>query len=121
MVEEVGREAVAMRPLAERLKIRAPSIYKHFKNREQIKREVVIDGLQEMGDQLHEALRHNSSVKDVLTAYRLIGLRNPNLYRLCTAGELHRERLPSGLEEWAGSAFYVVTEDEYTAPCCNPV
>lgn len=115
MLEEMGWEAVTMRPLAERLGIRAPSIYKHFTNREQIKSALVAHGLIEMGQALHEVVDGGGSVAAVLATYRGIGLRNPNLYRLTTAGTLDRASLPDGLEDWSGSPFYLVTGDEHVA------
>lgn len=115
MLEEVGWEAVSMRPLAERLGMRAPSIYKHFANRDQIKSALVAEGLKEMGEVLHGVLDDGGSLSDLLSAYRATGIRHPNLYRLTTSGSLDRASLPAGLEEWSGTPFYLVTGDEYDA------
>lgn len=115
MLEELGWEAVSMRPLADRLGIRAPSLYKHFSKRDQIRWALVVQGLIEMGDALHAVLARSGSVSDLLAAYRDTGRRNPNLYRLATSGTLDRARLPDGLEEWSGAPFFVVTGDEFVA------
>lgn len=115
MLEEMGWEAVAMRPLAERLGVRAPSIYKHFRSREQIKSVLVAIGLQKIGEALHDSLRNDGTVSGLLKAYRSVSIRCPNLYRLCTVGDLERDLLPPGLEMWAGAPFYTVTQDEVEA------
>ncbi|MEJ7647629.1 MAG: TetR/AcrR family transcriptional regulator [Nakamurella sp.] len=115
MLEEMGWPALTMRPLADRLGMRAPSIYKHFANRDQIKAALVAEGLIEMGQLLHAVVDTGGSVRDVLSAYRAAGLRSPNLYRLTTFGSLDRATLPDGLEEWSGTPFYLVTGDEHLA------
>jgi hypothetical protein len=38
-------------------------------------------------------------------------MSRPNLYRLATSGPLARQRLPEGLEDWAGNPWFVVTGD----------
>lgn len=115
MLEQMGWEAVSMRPLADRLGMRAPSIYKHFANRDGIKSALVAQGLIEMGTALHAVVDANGSVPDLLGVYRSAGARSPNLYRLTTSGELDRTSLPAGLEDWAGSPFYLLTGDEHLA------
>ncbi len=115
MLEEVGWDAVSMRPLADRLGMRAPSIYKHFANRDQIKSALIAQGLVEIGEVLHAVVADGGSIADVLAAYRASGIANPNLYRLTTEGPLDRANLPEGLEDWSGSPFYLVTGDEYLA------
>ena len=100
-----------MRLLAERLGIRAPSLYKHFANRDEIKSELVARGLREMGEALHDVLDAGGSSAEVLAVYRATGARHPNLYRLATTAPLDRAALPDGLEEWSGSAFWRMTGD----------
>ncbi|MFE5869216.1 TetR-like C-terminal domain-containing protein [Streptomyces roseifaciens] len=71
-----------------------------------------------MGAALHEAL-HEASAADrvpaLLAAYRRHALAHPGLYRLATTGPLPRTALPDGPEEWAGSPFYLATEDPHLA------
>ena len=40
---------------------------------------------------------------------------SPHLYRLATGGELARDLLPPGLEEWSGTPFFTVTGDPHLA------
>ncbi|MEV4329470.1 TetR/AcrR family transcriptional regulator [Streptomyces sp. NPDC049597] len=118
LLEERGRDELTMRALAERLGIRAPSLYKHFRNKEAVEAALVEDGLAEMGAALHAALREAERAERVpalLAAYRRHALARPGLYRLSTAGPLPRAALPPGLEEWAGSPFFVATEDSHLA------
>ena len=70
MLEEVGWEAVSMRPLAERLGMRGPSLYKHFSGREQIKSALIAEGLLEMGETLHAVLDGGGSLAEMLASYR---------------------------------------------------
>ena len=115
MLEESGWESVTMRPLADRLHIRAPSLYKHFSDRDQIKSALIIEGLIEIGKVLHETVDDQGTVPGLLEAYRNVGLRHPNLYRLATSGQLNRNSLPEGLEDWAGLPFYLVTDSQTSA------
>ena len=52
---------------------------------------------------------------NLLLTYRAYSLGHPNLYRLATRGPLDRQRLPEGLEEWAGNPWFVVTGDPSSA------
>jgi AcrR family transcriptional regulator len=114
LVEEEGPGALTMRRLADQLGIRAPSLYKHFPNKAALEAAIITDGLFEMGEVSHRALRPNgreTPLMNLLIAYRRYCCAHPNLYRLATAGPLARGDLPPGLEEWAGNPWYVVTGD----------
>jgi AcrR family transcriptional regulator len=103
-----------MRRLADQLGIRAPSLYKHFPNKAALEAAIITDGLFEIGEVSHRALRRNgreTQLMNLLIAYRRFCRMHPNLYRLATAGPLARQDLPPGLEEWAGNPWYVVTGD----------
>ncbi|GHF42161.1 TetR family transcriptional regulator [Streptomyces mashuensis] len=118
LLEERGRDELTMRALAERLGIRAPSLYKHFRNKEAVEAALVEDALADMGTALHTALAGASPTDRVpvlLAAYRRHALAHPALYRLATTGPLPRAALPERLEEWAGSPFFLATEDPHLA------
>ncbi|MGK5729416.1 TetR/AcrR family transcriptional regulator [Streptomyces sp. URMC 124] len=118
LLEERGRDELTMRALAESLGIRAPSLYKHFRNKEAVEAALTEDGLAEMGAALYAALRKAPEVERVpalLAAYRRHALAHQGLYRLATTGTLPRAALPDGLEEWAGTPFYLATEDPHRA------
>ncbi|WP_308295127.1 TetR/AcrR family transcriptional regulator [Streptomyces sp. NK08204] len=118
LLEERGRDELTMRALAERLGIRAPSLYKHFRNKEAVEAALVEDALAEMGAALHAALGEVPAagrVPALLAAYRRFALAHPGLYRLATTGPLPRAALPGGLEDWAGSPFFLATDEPHLA------
>ncbi|GAA3130666.1 TetR/AcrR family transcriptional regulator [Planomonospora alba] len=118
LLEEQGHEALTMRALADRLGIRAPSLYKHFPDKAAVEAALIERGLAEIGAILHAALEERSgtgAIGAVLRAYRAAALARPNLYRLATSGRLPRERLAPGLEEWAGTPFFLAAGEPYLA------
>ncbi|WP_323379486.1 TetR/AcrR family transcriptional regulator [Streptomyces durbertensis] len=118
LLEEQGWGEVTMRALADRLGIRAPSLYKHFRNKEAVAAALVEVALAEMGAALHGAVGGASGadrVPALLAAYRRHALAHPGLYRLATTGRLPREALPEGLEEWAGRPFSLAAGDPHLA------
>jgi len=77
-----------MRRLADELGIRAPSLYKHIDGRPALELALVEIALDETGLAMHAAVEGSDGdpVRDLLGAYRTLGLANPELYRLITAG-----------------------------------
>ncbi|XVQ11627.1 TetR/AcrR family transcriptional regulator [Spirillospora sp. CA-255316] len=115
LVEESGPEALTMRVLADRIGIRAPSLYKHFPDKGAVEAALIEQGLAEMGAALRAAVAGERPVSELLRAYRAQALASPNLYRLGTAGPLPRERLAPGLEDWAGEPFFLAVGEPYLA------
>lgn len=119
VLEADGRDALTMRRLGDELGIRAPSLYKHFPDKAAVELALVEDGLAEVGELLHAAVDGNrarpTAVERVLRAYRAYGVAHPHLYRLATSGPLAREKLPEGLDEWAGEPFFLATGDPHRA------
>ena len=118
ILEAEGLEALTMRRLADELGIRAPSLYKHLPDKAALCSALVEQAFVEMGTALHAAVDPDDptgSVAALLEAYRANGLAHPNLYRLATAGPLSRDPLPDGLEEWAGTPFFLVTGEPHLA------
>ncbi len=109
---------MTMRRLADEMGIQAPSLYKHFSSKADIELLLIQDALFAVGEATHRALHepgHYSPVVSLLVTYRAYSLSHPNLYRLATSGPLARQRLPTGLEEWAGNPWFVVTGDACSA------
>ena len=96
LLEEEGREALSMRRLAERLGIRAPSIYKHLPGKDALEAAVISEGFAELADALEGA-----TLDELATRYRGFAHRHPHLYRLVTDGPLDRELLVPGAEDRA--------------------
>jgi AcrR family transcriptional regulator len=118
LLEHDGPEGLTMRALADRLGMRAPSLYKHFRDKAAVEAALVEEALAEMGHALHGAVARpgrRGALAAVLATYRREGNDNPHLYRLATAGPLDRQALPPGLEDWAGEPFLLVTGDPHRA------
>ncbi|HRV60086.1 MAG TPA: TetR-like C-terminal domain-containing protein [Solirubrobacterales bacterium] len=99
LLEEEGEEALTMRSLAERLGIKAPSLYKHVSGRQEIETLLAAEALTEMG----ETLANESGLEAMGRAYRTWALDNPALYRVATTRPLDRENLTPGLEDAAAA------------------
>lgn len=116
ILDQEGRDALTMRRLAEDLGMRAPSLYKHVKDKATLETALIEDVLFDMGDDLHAALAEagdHGAVASILHAYRERSLAHPNRYRLATGGQLRRDLLPECLEEWAGQPFFFAAGDPY--------
>jgi AcrR family transcriptional regulator len=114
ILEEEGADGLTMRRLADEMGIQAPSLYKHFSGKADLELLLIEDALFDAGEATHLALHpsgQESRLLNLLLTYRAYSLAHPNLYRLATSGHLARQRLPEGLEEWAGNPWFVVTGD----------
>lgn len=102
LLEQEGRGGLSMRRIAERLGIRAPSLYDHIPNKRSLEAALISEGLAEWAELAEEAGREST---DPLTAlgrvYREYATGHPHLYRLMTEGALPRDELSPGVEERA--------------------
>ncbi len=99
ILEEDGPSRLTMRAIADRLRIRAPSLYKHYADKEAIEAELVAIGLDEWAGVLVTAVEGSSEpLLDLGRAYRAWALEHPHLYRLMNDRPLPRHELPAGLE-----------------------
>jgi AcrR family transcriptional regulator len=102
LLEEGGRDAVTMRRVAERLGIRAPSLYKHLPDKQALEAALIEQALGEWAEVAERALLDADDPLDALAgAYRAWARAHPDLYRLMTDGPLPRDRLAPGVEERA--------------------
>ena len=123
LLEEDGPEALTMRRLAERVGIRAPSLYKHLPDKAALEAAIIATGLEEAAIAFEQAVDEavggagqgaglsvdgaggapgqgaGRALVALATAYRRFALEHPHLYRLMTNGPLPREHLPPGLED----------------------
>ncbi|MCU1676469.1 MAG: putative transcriptional regulator, TetR family [Frankiales bacterium] len=113
VLEDQGLDALTMRELAGRMGIRAPSLYKHVRDKDDI-----IAGLQERA--LIDMARHLDTAEPGLPAlagaYRSWARANPRLYELVSRHALARDRIAPGVE--AAAAAPIVTAaggDEHLA------
>jgi AcrR family transcriptional regulator len=96
IVQQTGVEALSMRTLAAALGIKAPSLYDHVKNRDEILALVQSAGLSDFGSGFAAA---GETARQKILFYRSWALKNPNLYPVVFQQHLQRALLPKGLEE----------------------
>jgi AcrR family transcriptional regulator len=113
LLEESGPDALTMRALADRLGIKAPSLYKHFPDKQAVEVELVAQMLTESAEACEEAERRAPGSLEALTdAYRAYALAHPHLYCLSTERPLPRHALPAGLEERAAAPLMRACADD---------
>jgi AcrR family transcriptional regulator len=102
LLEEEGPEALTMRRLAERVGIRAPSLYKHLPDKAALEAAIIATGFEEAAATFQQAVegvgKGPGALVALAAAYRRFALEHPHLYRLMNNGPLPREHLPPGLE-----------------------
>jgi len=107
LLEEEGLEALTMRRLAERVGIRAPSLYKHLPDKAALEAAIIATGFEEAAAAFEQAVDSagegsgegaGGALVALAAAYRRFALEHPHLYRLMTNGPLPRAHLPPGLE-----------------------
>ena len=121
LLEEEGPEALTMRRLAERVGIRAPSLYKHLPDKAALEAAIIATGFEEAAAAFEAAVEDagggggegahggaggtasdgagpgaGAALPALAAAYRRFALAHPHLYRLMNNGPLPREQLPPG-------------------------
>jgi AcrR family transcriptional regulator len=108
LLETEGPEALSMRRIADRLGIRAPSLYKHVPDKAALEAALIAAGFEELAERFGAA-GTAGDLRAVARAYREWALEHPHLYRLMTQGRLPRERLPEGVEASAAAPVIAAT------------
>ena len=105
ILELDGESGLTMRRLAADLGMKAPSLYKHFPDKEALEVELIVLGFEESATAFEAALatQPRSPVAALGAAYRQYARAHPHIYRLMTERPLPRERLPVGLEYRTGA------------------
>jgi AcrR family transcriptional regulator len=111
LLEADGPEGLSMRRIADRIGIRAPSIYKHVPDKETLEAALIGAGFAESAAAFEAAAGADDPVGALARAYRDYALRHPHLYRLMTDRPLARERLESGVEERAAAPIVAAAGD----------
>ncbi len=102
LLDQGGRERLSMRRIAERLGIRAPSIYKHLRDKDELEAALISDGFEELAVLFQAAVESaHDPLAEFGAAFREFAARHPHLYRLMTGEPLPRDRLRAGVEERA--------------------
>jgi AcrR family transcriptional regulator len=100
LAERDGWEAVTTRRLAESIEYSQPVLYSHFRNREEIVREVALQGFRELAEAQRRARAEASGAADAVRrlsrVHHRFSVDHPRLYE---AMFVHRVDLPFGTEE----------------------
>jgi AcrR family transcriptional regulator len=114
VLEEAGPEALTMRELADRLGIRAPSLYKHVRDKDDIVAGVQERALLDLGSHLTAVT--GQGLVALADAYRSWARAHPRLYEVATRRPLARERIAPGVEDAAAAPLVsAVGGDEHLA------
>jgi AcrR family transcriptional regulator len=112
LLEQEGPAALTMRRLADRLGIRAPSLYKHLPDKAALEAAIIATGFEDAATAFEAALDGATEpLATLAAAYRAFALAHPHLYRLMTDQPLPRDRLPTGLEERTAAPLLQATGD----------
>jgi AcrR family transcriptional regulator len=107
LLETHGPEGLTMRAVAARVGIKAPSLYKHFPDKEELETALIAEGFRQVATVFSAAVDGSPEpLGDLARAYRQWAKEHPHLYRLMTHKPLRRDLLPEGLE--ASAALPVV-------------
>jgi AcrR family transcriptional regulator len=93
ILEAQGLESLTMQRVAQAVGVRAPSLYKHVRDRDDLLRLIGTDVVLELGRRLDEASHSGdprTDVRRMVEGFRAFALANPEAYRLLFA------RLPEG-------------------------
>jgi AcrR family transcriptional regulator len=102
LLEDEGLEAFSMRRLAERLGIRAPSLYKHFANKEALEAALLSQFFAEQAEIAETAVRDSDEpLAAIARAYHEYALAHPQLFRLFTERTIDRSLITPGIEDRA--------------------
>jgi AcrR family transcriptional regulator len=106
LLEADGADALSMRRVADRVGIRAPSIYEHLADKRALEAAIISRGFELLANASEQTVTGAADPLAALaTVYRSFAADHPHLYRLMTARELDRDLLADGVEERAGAAL----------------
>ena len=115
LLDEEGSTGLSMRRVAERLGIRAPSIYKHLPDKQALENAIISDGFEEQAEVFEQALAERDPLTAMASAYRAFARQHPHLYRLMTERPLQRDRLAPGAEARAAAPVLRAVGDDADA------
>jgi AcrR family transcriptional regulator len=99
LLEEHGPEGLTMRAVAGRVGVKAPSLYKHFPDKDELETALIAEGFRQTATVFSAATADSTDpLSSLAEAYRRWATEHPHLYRLMTHKPLRRELLPEGLE-----------------------
>ena len=114
LLEAEGADALSMRRIADRLGIKAPSIYKHLRDKQSVANALISDGFVEIADAFKQTLADTTEppLAALAHTYRRYALDHPHLYRLMTEQPLDRPNLAPGVEAEAARPLVEVLDGD---------
>jgi len=113
LLEAEGPAALTMRRVAEAMGIRAPSLYKHIANKDDIEAGLQERALRNLTAVLSPA---GSDLRKITTSYRAWAKAHPGLYELATRRPLRRDVIPAEVEAAAAAPIVAAAAgDEHRA------
>jgi AcrR family transcriptional regulator len=103
LLESEGPDGLSMRAVAAQVGIKAPSLYKHFPDKESIEAALIAEAFGEVAVVFAAAVDSEDPLASLAVAYRGWAKEHPHLYRLMTHKPLRRDLLPPGAEAAAGA------------------
>jgi AcrR family transcriptional regulator len=100
LLERDGAAGLSMRKVADRLGLRAPSLYKHLPDKRALEAALMSAAFEEQAERFEAC---GDDLGALAAAYREWALAHPHLYRLVMSGSLPRERLERGVEARAAA------------------
>ncbi|MEI6648493.1 MAG: TetR/AcrR family transcriptional regulator [Actinomycetes bacterium] len=110
LLQEKGLAGLSMRALADRLHIKAPSLYKHIGDKNEIIADLQSRGIAEFAQVITKA---GKTKRAKALAYRRWATENPHLYEVTFRTPLLRDRIPTGLEEGATQMIISITGKDH--------
>jgi AcrR family transcriptional regulator len=112
LLEAGGLDAVTMEAIADRVGVRAPSLYKRFANRGEVVAAVGASVLEELRMELEPAdgLEPDDALRVVATSFRTYALRHPHAYELVFMRLPSDSRPDPGLVGAAAAPLLELTE-----------
>lgn len=100
ILEREGPDGLTMRAIAAEMGIKAPSLYKHIADKQELEVALVADGLAQQSRVFEAAVADGGEpILAIAGAYRRWACSHPHLYTLMNGRPLPRHRLPDGLED----------------------
>lgn len=113
LLESEGPAALTMRRVADEMGIRAPSLYKHIANKDDIEAGLQDRALRNLTAVLEPA---GSDLRQIATIYRTWAKAHPGLYELATRRPLRRDVIPAEVEAAAAAPIVAAAGgDEHRA------
>jgi AcrR family transcriptional regulator len=103
VLEADGPDGLSMRAVATRVGVKAPSLYKHFPDKDDIESAVIAEGFRRVAVVFSGAVRDADPLWSLAVVYRTWAKEHPHLYRLMTHKPLRRDQLPPGVEAAAAA------------------